>query len=204
MIVKNKEEGSIQPKSDLKWKTVVVDVSKLKLLKNNPRTITEKNFERLKRDINDVGNFRPIICDIDMTVIGGNQRSRILSLREDKTIEVSIPNRKLTDKERKKVILLDNKHRGEDDVDLLANEYEDELKELDLGFVDDVDWAEHFEEKADEIDIVMGIYKIRLAFPIEYKEKIENIIKKYGGEKNEAFRKIIEEIDSKAREDKEG
>jgi len=45
---------------------------------------------------------------------------------------VSLPSRKLSKEEKKKVIILDNEHRGEFDIDILANGFEDILKELQI------------------------------------------------------------------------
>lgn len=120
--------------SDLIWHTEKRKVSELKLLENNPRTITDEGFKRLQKDIKELGNFRPLVCDLDGTVLGGNQRKRVADLSGDVEIEVSIPNRELTEEERKKVIILDNEHRGEFDIDILANEFEDILKVL--GFTE--------------------------------------------------------------------
>jgi DNA modification methylase len=115
------------------WHTEKRKVSELKLLENNPRTITREGFEKLKKDISELGQFRPLVCDTDLTVLGGNQRKRVADLTGDAEIEVSLPNRKLTEEEKKKVIILDNEHRGEFDIGILANDYQDILKELDFS-----------------------------------------------------------------------
>jgi len=114
------------------WHTEKRKVSELKLLENNPRTITKEGFEKLKKDISELGQFRPLVCDTDLTVLGGNQRKRVAYLTGDTEIEVSLPSRKLSKEEKKKVIILDNEHRGEFDIDILANGFEDILKELQI------------------------------------------------------------------------
>jgi DNA modification methylase len=117
----------------LTWHTEKRKVSELRLLENNPRTITKEGFEKLKKDIDELGQFRPLVCDTDLTVLGGNQRKRVADLSGDVEIEVSLPSRKLSEGEKKKVIVLDNEHRGEFDMDILANDYQDILKELDFS-----------------------------------------------------------------------
>lgn len=139
----------------LEWHTEKRKVSELKLLENNPRKITKEQFKKLQEDIHEIGNFRPLVCDLDLTILGGNQRKRVATLDKQDEIEVSVPNRKLTEKERKKVIILDNEHRGEFDVDILANEYEDVLKELefpDLNVPSIVEVSEDDFEEPEEVE----------------------------------------------------
>lgn len=57
-----------------------IDINKLNLLNNNPRTISKDNFEKLKKSIKDNPEYfeaRPIICSDrtqKLVVIAGNQR----------------------------------------------------------------------------------------------------------------------------------
>jgi len=125
--------------SNLTWKTEKRKLSDLKLLENNPRTITETAYERLGKDLDEVGNLDPLLIDTDGVIIGGNQRYRQLKEKGVDEVRVSYPNRELTKKERKRAILLHNRHRGEDDIEMLANEFEDELKELDFWAGQDFD-----------------------------------------------------------------
>lgn len=121
----------------MEWKTEKRKLKDIHLLENNPRTISKENYERLGSDLKSVGNFKPIIIDKDGTILGGNQRYKKLIEEngENFEVEVSVPEKKLTENQRKKVIILDNKERGEDNIDILANEFEDILKELG-GFED--------------------------------------------------------------------
>ena len=58
-----------------------VEISRVQINPNNPRTITEHNFDRL---VNSLLGFpkmlrmRPIACDGNMMVLGGNMRLRAL------------------------------------------------------------------------------------------------------------------------------
>lgn len=117
------------------WQIEKRKLSALKLLKNNPRQIGEIEFEQLKEDLK-LGKFKPFIIDNNNVILAGNQTYKALIETESLNSEwdCSVPQFKLTEKERKKIILLDNKHRGEDDIDILANEFEEELEEL--GFYD--------------------------------------------------------------------
>lgn len=165
--------------SDLIWHTEKVKVSELKLLQNNPRTITAENFEKLEKDIEQVGNFKPLICDIDKTILGGNQRSRVL-IKKDAVVEISIPNRALTKEERKKIIILDNQHRGDFDLDILANEYEEVLKDLNINIFPSIDLNQlEREEKNNSFKILVTVKTAEDQENI--KAEIEEILKNYEG-----------------------
>jgi DNA modification methylase len=136
----------------MNWQTQKRKLSDLTLLDNNPRTISADSFDKLGQDLDRVGNFRPLVIDTKGVILAGNQRYRQLLAKygRDYEVDVSVPEKDLTEAQRKQVIILDNKHRGEDDIDVLANEYEDTLKELgfddllpDAGFdVDEDDYVE--------------------------------------------------------------
>lgn len=122
---------------DLTWHTEKRKVSELKLLENNPRIISNSDLEKLKNDISSVGNFKPLVCDLDLTILGGNQRMRVINRTGEEEVEVSMPNRKLTENEKKKIIILDNEHRGEFDLDILKKEFMEELDELGFNILGD-------------------------------------------------------------------
>lgn len=117
----------------LNWKIEKRKLKDLKLLDNNPRVITKEGIDKLKKSIENLGDFKPVlVCDTDGVILAGNQKYRILVEKygNDFEVNISIPEKPLTDKERKSVIIEDNKHQGSDDYDILANEYEDVLNEL--------------------------------------------------------------------------
>lgn len=133
----------------MNWHTETRKISELKNWENNPRTITSDSYKELKESIDDLGNFEPLVINIDGTVIAGNQRLRVHIERGDKEVEVSVPERELTEQEIKKIGLISNRHSGEWDMDKLANEFEDVLEEL--GF-DDL-MSVSYEDKNKEINI---------------------------------------------------
>ena len=49
-------------------------ISELKSWENNPRSIDKENFGRLRKQIQRLGQFKPLIITSDGTVIGGNMR----------------------------------------------------------------------------------------------------------------------------------
>lgn len=116
------------------WHTEVRKISELKNWEGNPRTISEESYKTLKKSIGDLGNFEPLVINIDGTVLAGNQRLRVHKEQGDTEVEVSVPERELTEEEIKKIGIISNRHSGEWDMDKLANEFEDVLEEL--GFDD--------------------------------------------------------------------
>lgn len=118
----------------MNWHTETRKISELKNWESNPRVISEESYEELKESIGSLGNFEPLVINIDGTVLAGNQRLRVAKERGDKEVEVSVPERELTEQEIKKIGIISNRHSGEWDMDKLANEFEDILEEL--GFDD--------------------------------------------------------------------
>lgn len=133
----------------MNWHTETRKISELKQWESNPRTITDEEYGKLKESIGDLGNFEPLVINVDGTVLAGNQRLRVHLERGDQEVEVSVPERELTEQEIKKIGLISNRHSGEWDMDKLANEFEDVLTEL--GF-DDL-MSVSYEDKNKEINI---------------------------------------------------
>ncbi len=104
----------------------------LKKLENNPRTITEKQLQKLKESIQrnpDYFEARPIILSDrtgELVIIAGNQRYDAcvqLGIKEVPT--VLIPN--LTEEREREIIIRDNVNNGEWDM---ARLFEWDCKEL--------------------------------------------------------------------------
>lgn len=114
----------------MNWHTEKRKISELRNWESNPRTITEKAYEELKKNVGDLGNFEPLVINLDNTVIAGNQRLRVLKEQGVEEVEVSVPDKKLTEDEIKKIGIISNRHSGEWDMDVLANEFEETLQDL--------------------------------------------------------------------------
>ena len=94
--------------------------SDLTLWDDNPRNIKPKDFERLKKQIQELGQYKPLLITGDGTVIGGNMRLRAYMDLGIEDIWVSVVNPK-DDNQMLAYALSDNDRAGYYDDDLLAN-----------------------------------------------------------------------------------
>lgn len=121
-----------------------IAISKLRILKNNPRRISKDQMDKLVKSIQDDPKFlqcRPILVNLkgdcnkkEYIVYAGNQRVQAAKKLKWKTIPCIIEDN-LDEELMKQRIIKDNKSYGEFDFDILANIYEIETL-LDCGFQD--------------------------------------------------------------------
>jgi len=103
----------------------------LKPSEYNPRQISTKQYNDLKKSIENFGLVDPIIINFDGTIIGGHQRFKVLQEMETENIPCVVL--ELNKKQEKELNIRLNKSGGEFDFDLLANHFDiDEL--VDWGF----------------------------------------------------------------------
>jgi hypothetical protein len=136
----------------------------MKHFASNPRQITDKQFERLQKDLAELGDLGGYVHDLDTDeIIGGNQRAEAMGLLNG-TIQPVIekkyekPNKQGTvmvgyfewkgeqykyravrgwdDKKRQRANIVANKAGGSWDMDALANGF-DMADLLDWGFEED-------------------------------------------------------------------
>lgn len=119
----------------LVWKTVKRKVNDLIPLEINPRKITPERQQRLIDSLNKFNLAEIPIVNFDNTLIGGNQRFKVMQLvgRGNETIDVRYPNRQLTEQEVKEYALTSNSHAGEWDFSILEAEFADfNLEDFDI------------------------------------------------------------------------
>jgi len=118
----------------LSWRTEKRRVNDLVPHGKNPRRMSEKQLDDLKRSIEKFNLVELPACDADGTILAGHQRMKVLQIlgRGDEEIEVRLPNRPLTAQEREQYLLTSNAVHGEWDYDLLRNFDTDLL--LSIGF----------------------------------------------------------------------
>jgi hypothetical protein len=118
----------------LTWKPIKLKLADLKPFDRNPRTITDSKFESLKKSLDDLGEFKPLVVDYDQrTILSGNQRYRAMLEKYNLSHEGDcyIPSRELSEAEREKVVVVDNGHHGVWNYEELAN-FSIDIGELDL------------------------------------------------------------------------
>lgn len=123
---------------ELIWKTEDKPISWLKSYDKNPRKITKKQLEQLKKSIDKFNFTNPVLVNLDGTIIAGHQRiTAMKSLgREEELIPCRVPNRLLDEKEYKELNIRDNKNVGDWDFEILSENFEiEDLKEW--GFDED-------------------------------------------------------------------
>lgn len=133
-------------------------LNNLKLNEKNPRTISKERFEKLKKSLTEFSKMlvdRPIKYDEDFVVWGGNQRLTALRMLVEEGLIKDIDERwfskmrdDYTHDEKRRFAIMDNRDFGEDDYEMLANEWDD--LPLDDWGVDIGDWGKEFDNK--EID----------------------------------------------------
>jgi len=111
-------------------KIELIKTSKLKPAKYNPRQISTKQYNDLKKSIEKFSLVDPIIINKDMTVIGGHQRLKIC--KELKHTEIDCVVLDLSKEDERELNIRLNKNTGDWDFDLLSNFDIDEL--VDWGF----------------------------------------------------------------------
>ena len=117
-----------------------VELSILRENPDNPQTVTEDEFGRLRDSMRRIHGFlrtRPLLVEEDGTIKCGNKRFRALVKNGVKVVPADYVRRlsDYTPEEVREFILQDNLQRGEWDVDKLLAQYSaDELKKLGGGF----------------------------------------------------------------------
>lgn len=148
----------------LSWSTINRKVRDLVPNINNPRTMTPKQVEDLKRSLTKFNLVELPVIDTDNRVIAGHQRLMALKLlgREHESIPVRVPNRKLTKREYDQYLLTSNRVHGEWDWQKLADNFDIEILKT-SGF-DDTDLShifDDFEVEDDEFDVEKELKKIK-------------------------------------------
>ena len=131
----------------------------------NPRVISGKQLEDLKKNIEKMNLVEIPAVDLDGKIIAGHQRVKVLKLlgRGKETIDVRVPNRKLSDDEVKRYLIASNALGGDWDFDLLKDFDIDLL--TDIGF-DQNDlaniWDNNVGIKDEEFNIDKELEKIKI------------------------------------------
>lgn len=152
------------PKTKLKWTTIKRKVNNLVPYNGNPRVMSEKQIEDLKKSLIKFNLVEIPAIDLDSKILAGHQRIKILQLlgRGEELIEVRSPNRKLTKQEYEQYLLTSNAVRGDWNYDLLRD-FETDLL-LDIGFSDEELshlWDDALDVEDDEFFVEKELEKIK-------------------------------------------
>jgi len=107
------------------YKVELVEIDKVKVNLNNPRTIDKKKFNLLKKSIKDalwMLKIRPIVVDKDCVVLGGNMRFKACSELGLQFVWVMCVD-DITDEQARRFIIRDNVDFGTWDMELLEKQY---------------------------------------------------------------------------------
>jgi ParB-like chromosome segregation protein Spo0J len=171
----------------MKWNLETREIKSLHENPDNPRSLSKKQGDELKKSLDKFGQCEPIVINTDGTIIGGHQRVRVLRKKGKKHIEAYVPERPLSSEELKELTIRLNKNQGDWDFDILANVWEINVllesgftrEELHLDIVEESKGKSFainakFENEDDlreaEIDIAAVISKYNTA---SYKVKIK-------------------------------
>ena len=162
---------------------------------SNPRTITEDDFEKLKKSLVNFSkmlSLRPMVVDEDWNILGGNMRYQALCRLRDEGVDGftdDIPDEwvkqdtTLSAAEKREFVIKDNQQRGRNDWDALANEWDDEeLRKWDV----DMDWFDEDVENLEPGDTPDLSDKIQNEFKIEISCEDEQ-------QQQDLYNKLIEE-----------
>jgi len=98
-------------------------IAQIKPNPNNPRKISKVEFDKLVKSIEkdpELLSAKPILIDENNIILGGHQRYRACIQLGIQEVPVIVLNN-LTERQKKKLLIIDNTHNGQFDMDALAN-----------------------------------------------------------------------------------
>lgn len=147
------------------WHTEKRKINDLLPYSKNPRSISGKQMNDLKKSIRKFNVVEIPAVDVDGKICAGHQRIRALQIlgRGNEMIEVRVPNRKLTQEEYDQYLITSNAVGGDWDFE--------KLKSFDLEMLTDIGfdkselaniWDEHLEAEDDNFDEQKELAKIKI------------------------------------------
>lgn len=106
-----------------------IDIKKIKLNPNNPRTIKDEKFEKLVNSIKEFPEMlklRPIVINSDNVILGGNMRFKALKELGYKEIPIIKVDENFTTEQQREFIIKDNVGFGEWDWEMLNIDFTNE------------------------------------------------------------------------------
>lgn len=109
---------------DIEWHKDTRKISELIENKRNPRRLSNKRADDLKKSLSKFGMCQPIVIQQTNKVIGGHQRLKLLHSLGYDEVDVVVPSRPLSEDESNELTIVLNKVQGEFDFDMLANQWD--------------------------------------------------------------------------------
>lgn len=145
-------------------------INQVKTNPNNPRLIKDDKFKQLVKSIQDFPEMlkiRPIVCNADLVVLGGNMRLKACKEAGLKTVSVIIADQ-LTEAQQREFIIKDNVAGGEWDWELIARDWP-EAGEWGVD-MPDFETEKDYSDKNKEIDTDLFSDKMTLKFELSSDE----------------------------------
>lgn len=123
----------------LVWRAERRRLNSLTPLENNPfGKITQEKRRRLEQKLLELGVFEAATLDTDGVLLTFNKRHNLLMGlgRGAEEFVVMVPNRALTDDERRKIVLASNVNEGEWIDEILRSDYADMVAEMGISLAD--------------------------------------------------------------------
>lgn len=178
------------------FKTVRVCVRELVPSSKNPRKIKAEEKRKLWQRLEKFGMISIPVRDYDGTLLGGKQRCELMMEYGlgDTEIDVRSATRKLTEEELREVMLIENSHAGEWDLEMLKKEFDEYLDLGEFGLMLEESLAEVEKMNADqdepEMPIVAKFSEKYAAFVIVCRNEIDenHIAEKLGVEVSQCYK----------------
>ena len=174
-----------------------LSIKKVKSNPNNPRTITDENFEKLLKSIKEFPKMlelRPLVVDENLVVLGGNMRLKACIEAGIKKVPILYA-KDLSEEEKKRFIIADNVGFGDWNWDALNTEWKKEdLNDWGLAVWvgEDVNLDEFFEESNEENnDNSKNSTSIILEYTADEYELVINALKNHKGTKEAIFYNLL-------------
>ncbi len=149
----------------LAWHNERRHVNDLLPFNKNPRVLSDKQREDLIRSLEKFGLVEVPAIDADNRIVAGHQRVAVLQLlgRGEETIDVRVPNRKLTKSEYEQYLLTSNRVHGDWQYEALSQYFD--IDTLLVSGFDDTDlsiiFSDALEASEDSFDVEKELEKIK-------------------------------------------
>ena len=112
-----------KPQTKITWTSGRVKLSELKAWDHNPRQISKTQAAQLARSIDELGQVETLAISANNELYNGHQRLAVLLKKYggDYEVDVRISSRRLTEKERKKLVAFLHTATGSWDWDVLSS-----------------------------------------------------------------------------------